>query len=92
MFGVEAAEFTERDLVAGQHHLAEAIDGLGEDGSHVAAVVGAAVVGDVLGELVEVELLAHLRGAVGLGLLDVGLLRARLGTHDGNAVVNHGGK
>ena len=89
-FDVEAAEFSERHLVAGEHHLAEAIDGLGDDGGDVGAVVGAAVAGDVFSELAEVEFLVDLRSAVGLGFGDVLLLRSGRGGHDANAVGNHG--
>jgi len=89
-FGVEASEFSEVDFLAFENQLMETIDGLGDDGSDVCAVVGAAVVGDVLGELLEVEDLAHLRGGISLGFGDVFLLGAGLGTHDDDTVVNHG--
>ena len=54
-FGVESAKFSEVDFLAFENQFMETIDGLGDDGSDVCAVVGAAVVGDVLGELLEVE-------------------------------------
>ena len=90
-FGMERAEFSEGDLVACEHHFAEAVDGLSEDGCHVASVVGASVVGDVLGELVEVEALVDLADAVSLRLGDVSLECAGLGAHDGDRVLNHSG-
>ena len=86
---VEAAELPEVDLVAQEHLFAQAVNGLGEHGRDVGAVVGAAVVGDVLGEGVHVEDFVHLSRAVGLRLLDVFLLRSGLGAHDDDRVVDH---
>ena len=86
---VEAAELPEVDLVAKEHLFAQAVDGFGEHGCDVGTVVGAAVVGDVFGELVDAEDFVYLSGAVGLGLGDVLLLRTRSGGHDDDTVVDH---
>ena len=91
-FDMEVAQFAEFHLVAGEQLFAQAIDGLRDDGGDVGSVVGAAVAGDVLCELVEVEHFMNLCGAVGLGFGDVLLLRSGSRGHDANAVVNHGCK
>ena len=88
-FGMERAEVSERDLVTGEHHLAEAVDGLGEDGCHVAAVVGATVVGDVLSELDQVEAFVDLADTISLRFGDVSLECAGLSAHNGDRVLDH---
>lgn len=55
----------------------------------VASVVDASVVGDVLGELVEGEVLANLCLPVGFGVSDLLLLGAGLCALDADNVVNH---
>ena len=89
--GGEGAHASEGHAVALQDELAQAGNGLAENGVDVAGVIYAAVVADVLGELLEGEVLSNLRGAVGFGVVDLRLLRAGLCTLDGNTVVNHSG-
>ncbi len=63
----------------------------GAERAEVDAVVreGRVVLGDVLTELVERQLLVNLRCAIGLGVGDVGLLSARLAAGNVDTVVNH---
>ena len=87
--GGEGAHVAEGHAVAFEDELAQAVDGLHEDGVDVAGVVDASVVGDVLGELVEGEVLANLRLPVGFGVSDLLLLGAGLCALDADTVVNH---
>ena len=88
-FGVEAAQRAEAHLVAAKQKLADTAGRVFEDTLDGARGERAVVFGDVLHELVEVEHLAHLCGAVGLRLGDVLFLCSGLGAHDGDSVVNH---
>lgn len=88
-FDVEVAQVAQTDALAVEHQVAQAADHLVDDGDDVALVVGAAVAGDVFGELVDVENLGALCGAVGLRLLNVLLLRSGLRAHNYDRIVNH---
>ena len=89
--GGKGAHVAQGDAVALEDEFLQAEDGLRENGLDVAVVVGTAVVGDVLGELAEGEVLANLRLPVGLGHGDVGFLGAGLCALDGNRIINHSG-
>ncbi len=88
-FHMEAPKVAENHLVASEHLFADAGRSLLEDGCHVALIVGTTVVGNVLGELLEVEHLMYLCRTVSLCLRNVFLLRARLGRSDVNTIVYH---
>ena len=86
---LEVAEVAEADALAFEQEFAQAADSEGEQADDVALLIDAAVVGDVLGEGVDVNALLGLNHAVSLGFYDVGLLGAGLGAHDRDTVVNH---
>ena len=86
---VEGAERAEVDAVAGKQLLAKASHRVGQDALDGTLREGRVVVGDVLTELVERQLLVNLRCAIGLGVGDVGLLGARLAAGNVDTVVNH---
>ena len=91
--GAEGAHVAEGHAVAFEDKFAEACNCLLEDGVDVASVVNASVVGDVLGELFEGDVLTDLCLSVGHGgIALVGLLRSGFLALDGNTVVNHGFK
>ena len=86
---VEGAERAEVDAVAGKQLLAKASHRVGQDALDGTLREGRVVLGDVLTELVERQLLVNLRCAIGLGVGDVGLLSARLAAGNVDTVVNH---
>ena len=88
-FDVEASEVAEANGVACEKLLAEAVHRVGQNALHGTLGEGRVVVGDVLAEVVEGEAFVNLRGAVGLRLGDLRLLRSGLSAHDANGIVNH---
>ena len=86
---LEVAEVAELDAFAFEQEFLQAVDGLGEEPDDVASAIDAAVVGDVAGEVVDVNIATALSHAIGLGFLDVGFLSAGFRTQDCDTVINH---
>lgn len=86
---LEVAEVAELDAFAFEQEFLQAIDCLGEETHDVASAIDAAVIGDVAGEVVDIDLATDLRDAERFGLGDVGFLGTGLSAHDCDAVINH---
>lgn len=71
---LEVAEVAELDAFAFEQEFLQAIDCLGEETHDVASAIDAAVIGDVAGEVVDIDLATDLRDAERFGLGDVGFL------------------
>ena len=83
--GAKGSHFAQRHAVAFEDELLEAEDCLGEDSCDVAVVIDTAVVGDVLCELGQAEILTDLSDAKCLcGIALLGLLRSGLLAPDAN--------
>ena len=88
--GAKGSHFSEGHAVAFEDKLLQTENCLGENCGDVAVVIDTAVVGDVLCELGQGEILANLSDAKCSGCVALlGFLRAGLLGFDGNTVINH---
>ena len=90
-FDAEVAHVAQLDAVASEELLAKTSHCIGQDALDCALRERRVVVGDVLAEVVEGELLVNLRRAVSLRLGDVRFQCSGLRAHNTNRIVNHSG-
>ena len=89
-FYVERAKVAQTDFVASKELFPETSDCVGQNALHSTLREGRVVVGDVLAEVVQVEVFVNLSRSVGFGGVSLlRLLRARFARHDCDRIIDH---